>query len=138
VDRLGAERVDHGVRCAEDPALVGELAGRGVPLDVCPTSNVVLGVVGSLDRHPVELLRAAGVRLSLNTDDPLLYHVDLPGEYLRCAHAFGWDRGQVAALARTAIECCFADPDRRDALLAAHDRFVAGDGPPGAGAAPGT
>lgn len=126
VHRLGAERIDHGVRSVEDPSLVAELAARGVPLDVCPTSNVALGIVGSLGDHPVEQLRAAGVRLSLNTDDPLLFQVDLPGEYLRCAREFGWDRGAVASLARTSIESCFADPDRRRRLLRDHDRFVAG------------
>jgi adenosine deaminase len=129
VDRLGAERVDHGIRSVEDPALVGELASRGVPLDVCPTSNVVLGVAASLDAHPLETLRSAGVRLSINTDDPLLFHVDLPGEYARCARTFGWDRDVVASLARTAIESCFADADRRADLLAAHHRFVAGPVP---------
>ncbi len=134
VDRLGAERIDHGVRCAEDPTLAAELAARGVPLDVCPTSNVRLGIVGSLTDHPVERLRVAEVRMSLNTDDPLLFGVDLPGEYLRCAQEFGWDRRTVAALARTAIEACFADPDRRAELLADHDRFVADGGGDGGAA----
>jgi adenosine deaminase len=124
VDGLGAERVDHGIRSVEDPALVAELAGRAVPLDVCPSSNVILGVVPSLAEHPVERLRAAGVRVSLNTDDPLLYGVDVPGEYLRCARQFGWDRATVAAVARTSIESCFADPDRRATLSADLDRYL--------------
>jgi adenosine deaminase len=124
VDRLGAERVDHGVRCVEDPSLVAELATRRVPLDVCPSSNVTLRIVPSLTDHPVEQLRAAGVRVSLNTDDPLLFGVDLPGEYLRCAQQFDWDRACVASLARTALEVCFADPDRQRELLSDHDRFV--------------
>lgn len=126
VDRLGAERIDHGIRCIEDPSLVTELASRGLPLDVCPSSNVTLGIVGSLAAHPVEWLRAAGVRVSLNTDDPLLFGVDLQGEYLRCARQFEWDRATVATLARTAIEASFADPDRQRELLDEHDRFVAG------------
>jgi adenosine deaminase len=124
VDGLGAERIDHGIRCVEDPALVAELARRAVPLDVCPSSNVLLGVVPSLAEHPVEHLRAAGVRLSLNTDDPLLYGVDVPGEYLRCAGQFGWDRATVAAMARTSIDSCFADPDRRATLSADLDRYL--------------
>lgn len=64
VELLGAERIDHGIRCVEDPALVAELADRGVPLDVCPTSNVVLGLVGELAKHPIDRLRRAGVRVS--------------------------------------------------------------------------
>ncbi len=124
VDRLGAERVDHGIRCVEDPALVAELAARAVPLDICPSSNVILGVVPSLAAHPVEALRRAGVRFSLNTDDPLLYGVDVPGEHLRCAGQFGWDRPTVAAVARTSIESSFCDPDRRAVLLAQLDAYL--------------
>ena len=90
IEVLGAERIDHGVRCVEDPSLVADLVERAVPLDICPTSNVVLGVVADLASHPLEGLRRAGVRLSLNTDDPLIYGIDLAGEYERCAAAFGW------------------------------------------------
>jgi len=126
VELLGAERIDHGVRCAEDPSLVAELARRGVPLDICPTSNVVLGVVPSLAAHPIEPLRRAGVRVSVNTDDPLLYGIDLAGEYRRCTEAFGWDEQVAAQLARTSIESCFADEDRRRQLLAQLDAYMGG------------
>jgi adenosine deaminase len=124
VDLLGAERIDHGVRAVEDPALVVELARRAVPLDICPTSNVVLGIVSDLSHHPVEDLRRRGVKVSLNTDDPLLYDIEVVGEYERCARAFGWGRGELAAVARTSIESCFADPDRRRQLLRQHDSYV--------------
>jgi adenosine deaminase len=123
VDVLGAERVDHGVRCCEDPALVRELADRRVPLDICPTSNLVLGVVPDLAGHPVELLRRAGVAVSINTDDPAIYRIDLADEYHRCAGAFGWTRADVAAMARTSIEASFADEDRRTGLLADLDAY---------------
>ena len=125
VEVLGAERIDHGIRAAADPALVADLVRRGVPLDVCPTSNVVLGVVPDLAHHPVDDLRRQGVRLSLNTDDPLLYGIDLVGEYERCAEAFGWGPTEVLGLARTSIESCFAGEDRRRTLLADLDRFDA-------------
>ena len=138
LDRLGAERIDHGIRCVEEPALVAELATRGVPLDVCPSSNVILGVVGSLSEHPVATLRRAGVRFSLNTDDPLLYGIDVPGEYLRCARQFGWDRSALAEVARTSIESCFADPDRRADLLASLDRYLVESGPDQASGTPST
>jgi adenosine deaminase len=124
IDRLGAERVDHGIRAVEDRRLVGELAERRVPLDVCPSSNVILGVVASLAEHPVAPLLAAGVRISLNTDDPLLYGVDVPGEYRRCAEQFGWDRAVLGSVARTSIDSCFAAAERRQALLAELDRFL--------------
>jgi adenosine deaminase len=123
LDALLAERIDHGIRCIEDPTLPGELAARQVPLDVCPTSNVLLGVVAELADHPIAELRRAGVRISINTDDPLLYGIDLLGEYLRVAAAFSWGADELRALARTSIESCFATPERRRELLAAHDRY---------------
>jgi adenosine deaminase len=124
IDLLGAERIDHGVRCVEDPTLVAELAHRAIPLDVCPTSNVVLGIVPDLNRHPVDELRRQGVRVSLNTDDPLLYGVDVAGEYALCTEAFGWDRSDLVAMARTSIESCFADDSRRRQLLRELDSFI--------------
>ncbi|MGH9046170.1 MAG: adenosine deaminase family protein [Acidimicrobiales bacterium] len=126
VEMLGAERIDHGVRCLEDPTVVEELVELRVPLDVCPTSNVVLGLVGDIAQHPLEPLRAAGVRVSVNTDDPLLYGIDLLDEYERCATTFGWGRRELAAVARTSIESCFAPAGRRAELLAELDRYVAG------------
>jgi adenosine deaminase len=128
IDLLEVERVDHGIRAVEDAALVAELAARGIPLDVCPTSNVRLGVVSSMAAHPIEHLRAAGVRVSVNTDDPLLFGTTVAGEYGTCAEAFGWDHATLAGIARTSIESCFANPDRRRALLASLDRYLADPG----------
>ncbi len=137
VELLAAERIDHGIRAVEDAALVADLAARGTPLDVCPTSNVRLGVVPSMAAHPVERLRAAGVRVSVNTDDPQLFGTTVAGEYGACAAAFGWDRRILGEIARTSIESCFAPPDRRRELLGALDRYLADpggtaleDGPP--------
>lgn len=81
VELLGADRIDHGVRAIHDPALVQMLADRQIPLGVCPTSNLVLGVYPSIAEHPIERLRKAGVRVSLNTDDPALLGASLVGEY---------------------------------------------------------
>lgn len=125
VDVLRADRIDHGIRALEDPSLVAQLAARGTPLDVCPTSNVLLGLVPSIGVHPVEPLRRAGVRISLNTDDPLLFATSVVREYAVCASAFDWDRGVVAQVARTSIESCFAPAERRRELLDSLDRYVA-------------
>ena len=125
IDILGAERIDHGIRCVEDPTLVRELAAREIPLDICPTSNVVLGIVADLASHPIDALRRAGVAVSLNTDDPLLYGIDLIGEYERCAAALGWGPADLAEMARTSIESCFATADRRAELLRELDRYLA-------------
>jgi len=128
IDLLGVQRIDHGVRAVEDRALVAELADRSIPLDICPTSNVVLGIVPDLARHPVDDLRRHGVNVSLNTDDPMLYDVDVAGEYDQCAQTFGWSRTELVDIARTSIESCFADDDRRRELLRELDAFAAAPG----------
>jgi adenosine deaminase len=113
IDLLGAERIDHGVRASEDPALMRELADRRTPLGVCPNSNVVLGLYPDRAAHPVEKLRTSGVRVSLNTDDPALLDCDLSGEYAASANAYGWSEDVLRAVARTSIEAAFCDEDRR-------------------------
>ena len=70
---LGADRIQHGVRATEDPALIERLANDGVCLDVCPTSNVCLKVVPSIEEHPLSVLIDAGIKCSLNGDDPLFF-----------------------------------------------------------------
>ncbi|MGH8988644.1 MAG: adenosine deaminase [Acidimicrobiales bacterium] len=129
VERLHVERVDHGVRALEDPLLVAALARTGMPLDVCPTSNVRLGVAPSLADHPIEALRASGVRVSVNTDDPLIFGTTVAGELDLCAATFGWDREVVAQIARTSIESCFAPPERVKELLALLDAASRDDSP---------
>jgi adenosine deaminase len=128
LDILGAERIDHGIRAVEDVTLVADLARRSIPLDICPTSNTVLGIVAGLDRHPVDDLRRQGVKVSLNTDDPLLYGIDVAGEYALCAQTFAWGREELISVARTSIESCFAEESRRRQLLRELDAFVARDG----------
>jgi len=118
VERLGAERIGHGVRCLEDTALVAELVARGIALEVCPSSNVALGVVPSLAEHPLPRLLAAGLRCSLATDDPALFGTDLVEEYVRAATTFGLDRPQLRALAAASFEHAFVPDDRRTAWLA--------------------
>lgn len=81
LEALGADRIRHGIRAVDDPAMVSELAGRGTVLDVCPISNLRTGVVSSLDQHPLPQLVGAGVRCSLSTDDPAMFETDLGTEY---------------------------------------------------------
>lgn len=121
VDLLGADRIDHGVRAIEDPALVRMLADRQIPLGVCPTSNLVLRVYPSIERHPIERLRTAGVRVCVNTDDPALLGASLVGEYALCQQAFGWTDHTIRELARTSIDASFADGDTKNRLRAALD-----------------
>jgi aminodeoxyfutalosine deaminase len=81
LDSLRADRIRHGIRAAEDPGLLRELAARGVVLDVCPISNLRTGVVGSLAEHPLPELAAAGIACSVSTDDPAMFGTDLAAEY---------------------------------------------------------
>jgi adenosine deaminase len=117
IELLGADRIDHGVRAIEDPALVALLADRRIPLGICPTSNLVLGVYPSIEDHPVDRLRRAGVVVSLNTDDPVLLGASLEGEYALCSQAFGWSDDDLRALARNSIEASFARADVKARLL---------------------
>lgn len=123
IEILGADRIDHGVRAVEDPRVVELLVNKGIPLGICPTSNLVLGVYPSIDRHPVDRLRLAGVRLSLNTDDPGLLGTNLPAEYALVAESFGWDEGIVKQIARTSIEASFANDACKSTLLQKLDQW---------------
>lgn len=117
IELLGADRIDHGVRAIEDAAVVDLLVERAIPIGICPTSNLTLNVYPSIADHPVERLRKAGVRLSLNTDDPGLLGTDLPQEYALVSKAFGWQDEILRETARTSIEASFANADVKSALL---------------------
>jgi adenosine deaminase len=125
LDLLRVERVDHGVRCLEDPPLVDRIVAERIPLTVCPLSNVRLGVVGSLDDHALPELLARGVLVTVNSDDPAYFGGYL-GEnlhQLRRTHAL--DDDAVALLARNSIEASFLPDGRRAELLAAVDAWRA-------------
>jgi len=125
LDTLGAERIQHGVRAVEDPALVAELAERGIGLAVCPTSNLRLGVVASLDEHPLRQLWEAGVAVSVNTDDPGFFDCDLTGEYAIAGRLLDLDRAGYARLARNSVDSSFAPEAVKAELDAAIDEWSA-------------
>lgn len=100
LDVLGAQRIRHGIRAIEDPALITEIAERGIVLDVCPTSNLATGVVQSLAEHPLPRLVAAGVQCSISTDDPAMFGTDIARE---CEIA-----GELGVSARAAFEAGLA------------------------------
>ena len=104
---LRADRIDHGVRAIEDPSVVELLAKRSIPLGICPTSNITLGLYPSLAEHPIDRLRRAGVPVSINTDDPALLKLTIEEEYAGCAAAFSWSNDDVRGVARTSIEASF-------------------------------
>lgn len=106
---LGVERIGHGVRAVEDPALVDEIAGKGIVLEVCPGSNVALGLYPDWRSHPIDRLRQRGVRVTVSTDDPPFFHTTMEREYAMLAEAFGWDDSVFAGIARTSIDAAFCD-----------------------------
>jgi adenosine deaminase len=126
LDLLGADRIQHGVRAVEDPALVARLADSPVCLDVCPTSNVMLSVVPSIGEHPLAALLEAGVRCSINGDDPLLFGPGLLEEYELCRTELGLDDVTLAGVARSSVQCSGAPEDLRRSATAAIDAWLQG------------
>ncbi|MFI5100343.1 MAG: adenosine deaminase [Actinomycetes bacterium] len=124
LDLLGAERIGHGIAAARDPDLMRRLAEQGVPLEVCPTSNVCTRSVPSLAEHPLPDLVAAGVTVTINSDDPPMFSTTLNNEYLVAARLLDLDLDGVASLARTAARASYAPDDVRRSLLAEIDAYV--------------
>jgi hypothetical protein len=109
---LGAERIGHGVRAIEDPALVAYLAEYGIPLEVCPTSNVRLGIYPSLANHPLPLLHAAGVPLTINSDDPPLFNTTLDDEVALLGDVFGLSMPALDEVLLNGVRYSFLPPER--------------------------
>jgi adenosine deaminase len=114
---LGVERIGHGVRAIEDLALVDDLAERGIVLEVCPGSNIALGIYPDWRSHPICWLHERGVKVTVSTDDPPFFHTTMTREYELLAEAFDWDRAEFLALNRVAAEAAFCDAATRDRLL---------------------
>lgn len=116
LDSLHAARIGHGVRCLEDAALVSTLHTHQIPLEVCPTSNVCLGVAPSLGQHPLPRLLDAGLYVTLNSDDPPMFNTTLNEEYVRCATAFGWNAAVCEAFSLRALDASFLPTLEKAAL----------------------
>ncbi|WP_229072512.1 adenosine deaminase [Actinoplanes sp. DH11] len=121
---LGAERIGHGIAAAQDERLMAHLAENGIPLEVCPTSNLRTRAVASLDEHPIAKLVAAGVPVSVNSDDPPMFGTTLEQEYAAAARLLGLDLAGVAELARTAVRHSFLDTAGKSALIAEIDTYA--------------
>jgi adenosine deaminase len=113
---LPVSRIAHGVRSIEDPSLVEELAERGVSLECCPTSNVVLGIYPTYEEHPLPRLREAGVRITLGSDDPPYFGASIGGEYELCREHFGLADDDLRAITLTAIDAAFCDDALKQGL----------------------
>ena len=106
IDLLGVERVDHGIRSVEDPALLRRLAADGTPLTVCPLSNVRLRCVPAIEKHPLPALLDAGVMATVNSDDPAYFGGYVAENYLALASGLGLGLSDLAALAANSVNAC--------------------------------
>ncbi|MCP4317422.1 MAG: adenosine deaminase [Hyphomicrobiales bacterium] len=118
LEHVRPSRIGHGVRSIEDPALVEHLANEGIVLEVCPGSNVSLSVFKGFDDHPLTALRDAGVKVTLNSDDPPYFGTSLGAEYAIAQDAFGLSDEELRETTRTALEAAFVDEETRAGLLA--------------------
>jgi adenosine deaminase len=117
LDALPVSRIGHGVRAIEDGDLVRRLADEAVVLEVCPISNIALGIYADLAAHPLKKLMDAGVRVTLNSDDPPFFKTSLENEYQACSDALGLGAAELNAFTRTALEAAFVDEETRQRLL---------------------
>jgi len=107
VELLGAERIGHGLRAAEDRAVLARVRDRGVPLEVCLSSNVATGAIAEASDHPLRAILREGVRVTLNSDDPGLFGTSLEREFRLAARTFDFSREQLAGFVENAIAAAF-------------------------------
>lgn len=124
IDLLGAERLGHGFRVLEDDALTEEVRERGIPLEVCPTSNVATRIVDRLDNHPLPRLIDAGMIVTLNSDDPAMFASPVLGEYEEARSVFGLPDGSLAALARAGVQASYADERTKRQMTEGIDAWI--------------
>ncbi|OXM55269.1 adenosine deaminase [Amycolatopsis alba] len=120
-----SERIGHGIRILEDVALVAEVRERGIALEVCPSSNVTLGLVPSFEEHPLPRLVDAGLVVTLSTDVPSITGTTLTDEFLRTREAFAYDDLALAGLARASVDASFAPSDLKRSIHAEIDAWLA-------------
>ncbi|WP_128772885.1 adenosine deaminase [Actinomyces oricola] len=128
VGALGPTRLGHGVRTSEDPALLDAVVGAGISLEVCPASNVCLGVYREAAEVPLRRLTDHGAQVALGADDPLLFQSRLVDQY-RIARDLGFDDGALAELARSSIRASLASPTSKRRWLAEVDSWLAAPDP---------
>ena len=118
INYLGAERIGHGTSAPQDRTLLSYLAENGIALEVCPTSNLATGAVASLDDHPIRDMVAAGVHVTVNSDDPPMFATSLNKEYEVAARLLDLDEAGVADLSEAAVHASFMDEPAKTKLLA--------------------
>lgn len=118
LDDLGAERIGHGIRAAEDRQLIERLTRDGITLEICPTSNVVTGLVPSIARHPLRMLHELGVSVTVNSDDPTLFGSSVGSELGKVCDAFDLGGKDAVALLHAANDASFMTDEGKQGLRA--------------------
>ena len=126
LDMLGAERIDHGVRCLDDPAVVARLVAERVPLTVCPLSNVKLRVFDEMSAHPLKQMMDAGLLVTVNSDDPAYFGGYLTENFMAVADALDLTLADMIALAKNSFEAAFIDEVQKATYIAEIDAYSAG------------
>ncbi len=121
------ERIGHGIRILEDPALTADVAASRIALEVCPSSNVALGLVPTLAEHPLPRLVDAGLTVTLNTDVPDVTGTTLTGEFSQAREIFGYPDRELATFATNAVTASFAPEDTKTALCKEIDTWLASE-----------
>jgi len=116
IDLLPVSRIGHGVRASEDPRLLDEIVRRGVVLEVCPGSNLALGLYPDFASHPLPRLLAAGCHVTLNSDDPPFFGTSIGREYANAAQHYGLDTAALLKITETALDAAFVDAETRRSL----------------------
>lgn len=119
---VGAERIGHGLHAMEDTELVDHLVEQQVPIEVCISSNVRTGCCGGLEQHPVRRMFDAGLMVTLNSDDPTMFHTTLAREYHLAYEHFGFTADELRELARNSFEASFLSPEKKVTFLEQCDR----------------
>ena len=124
IDLLEVDRIDHGVTCMADPALVRELAASRIPLTVCPLSNLRLKGVASLAKHPLKAMMTAGLNVTINSDDPPYFDGWVTENMIECQHALELTIGEMVQLARNSIGAAFVSPAEAAGMMQRLDAYV--------------
>ena len=114
---LKVERLGHGVQTIDDPQLLDEVIARDITFEVCPGSNIALGIYPDTHSHPIEKLRNRGVNVTVSTDDPPFFNTDMTKEYVALSRAFSWGKEEFTALNKTALNAAFCDKATKDTLF---------------------
>ncbi len=124
VDRLHAERIGHGVQAIHDPDTIHMLVQKQIPLEICPTSNVMTGAVESLSAHPIKKLLNAGVPVTINSDDPTLFGTTLTHEYEVCVHQLGFTQMEIQKTILTSFGHSFLSKEQKERAWKKYFKFL--------------